>query len=242
MSHNIRRIAKEQIGASALIKLFRRLSVIPPEGTPEGDAFQHPSQLVGAVIPKEIVDTTEIKDVEDIVIELRNVYSASGMRSLRYNMGEQKHPVLNLIRQIAKANGLLLEPRFQSNGYDADGKKRVKRWFIVKSMDISTEIRGDGHGECSGEPENTRHLTPSVPLKNLRIVDAASVPILAPAPVPVSVSVLEPNTDPEPASTKLVSGSVTIEFPQQAQETTMRRRRKVFPKLERMPPESPSQN
>jgi hypothetical protein len=239
MAHNIRRIAKEQIGASSLIKLFRRLSVIPPEGTPEGDTFEHPSQLVGAVIPKEVVDTTEVKDVEDILIELRNVYSASGMRSLRYNMGEQKHPVLNLIRQIAKANGLLLEPRFQSNGYDADGRKRVKRWFVVKSMDISTEIRGDA--ECSGEPENTRqisHLTPLEPLENLRIVDAASVPTLA----PVTVSVPEPKTDPESASTKLVSGSVTIEFPQQAQETTMRRRRKVFPKLERMPPESPSQN
>lgn len=232
MAHNIRRIAKEQIGASSLIKLFRRLAVIPPEGTPEGDTFEHPSQLVGAVIPKEVVDTTEVKDVEDILIELRNVYSASGMRSLRYNMGEQKNPVLNLIRQIAKANGLLLEPRFQSNGYDADGRKRVKRWFVVKSMDISTEIRGDA--ECSGEPENTKQKPPSVPLENLRIVDAVSVPTLDPVSVP--------ETDSEPETTKLVSGSVTIEFPQQAQEKTMRRRRKVFPKLERMPQESLSQN
>jgi hypothetical protein len=213
MSHNIRKIAKEQLGASAFIEIFRRLGLIPPKGTPEGDAFQHPSQLVGVIISKELVDTASISLVEDIITELRGVYSAAGMRTLRSNMGEQRNPLLNLIRQVGRANGLHLEPKFQSNGYDADGRKRVRRWFVVKSMDISSEIRG----ECPKIQEHS--VIPEKTTENLRIMDAVSEPEpLAPAPAPVRA--------PEPES-----ASVTIEFPQQEKETEepkiVRRRRKV---------------
>jgi len=211
MSHNIRKIAKEQLGASAFIEIFRRLGLIPPKGTPQGDAFQHPSQLVGVIISKELVDTASISLVEDIITELRGVYSAAGMRTLRSNMGEQRNPLLNLIRQVGRANGLHLEPKFQSNGYDADGRKRVRRWFVVKSMDISPEIRG----ECPKIQEHS--TTPENPTENLRIVDAVSDPD---PPAPVTERAPEPE-----------SASVTIEFPQQEAKTEepkiVRRRRKV---------------
>ena len=144
------RAAQEQVGSRCLFEILHRLGIIAP-GT-----FTHPSQLIGISLPNEPFETHSFLEFEDIIHDLRAVYKTAGMRCLRADSALQKHPVLNLVRQVARANGLHLEPHIASNGYEASGRKRVKRWFEVRSLDISPgEIREGG--EC---PPPKRSTTP----------------------------------------------------------------------------------
>ena len=46
----------------------------------------------------------------------------------------QKWPMLNLIRQILKVNGYIMDPIRKSDGYDKTGKKLYKRYFLIKKQ------------------------------------------------------------------------------------------------------------
>jgi len=61
--------------------------------------------------------------------------SSSSLTSLQKNaIDQQKWPILNLLRQILKARGYNLEPKRVSEGYDNEGKKKYKRYFIIKKI------------------------------------------------------------------------------------------------------------
>ena len=42
--------------------------------------------------------------------------------------------MLNLIRQILKVNGYNMNPIRKSDGYDKTGKKKYKRYFLIKKQ------------------------------------------------------------------------------------------------------------
>jgi hypothetical protein len=68
----------------------------------------------------------------ELIPELKLVYSASGMNSLRPNAETtQRTPLVNLVRQILRANGYNLEPKSEMDGYYPNGKKRIYRWFEI---------------------------------------------------------------------------------------------------------------
>ena len=74
-------------------------------------------------------------EVAVMIPELKKLYSSSNMTSLQKNAQDnQKWPLLNITRQILKSRGYCMEPSRKSNGYDASGKKRYKRSFIVKKL------------------------------------------------------------------------------------------------------------
>jgi hypothetical protein len=74
-----------------------------------------------------------------LIPEFKLVYSASGMNSLRSNAEiNQKAPLINLMRQILRANGYNLTPKSELNGYYSNGKKRIYRWFEI-TTDSGTE-------------------------------------------------------------------------------------------------------
>ena len=170
MSHNIRRAAQDQIGAYVCMELYRRIGAIPSIDSPHGSDFRHPSQLVGINVPKELIDSHNYEEFTDLVNELRGVYSAGGMRCLRADSGVQKFPLLNLIRQVSKANGILLEPHSKSDGYEATGKKRLQKWFIVKSMDSGDFILQSNDNTLSTPSDNS--VTDTVEQNRHMLVDA----------------------------------------------------------------------
>ena len=47
---------------------------------------------------------------------------------------QQKWPLLNLVRQVLKACSYKLDPIRKSDGYTKDGKKKYKRYFIIKKL------------------------------------------------------------------------------------------------------------
>ena len=65
--------------------------------------------------------------------EVRKIFSSSLLTSLQETaIGSQKWPLLNLVRQILNGHGFIMEPFRKCDGYDKDGKKRFKRFFVIK--------------------------------------------------------------------------------------------------------------
>ena len=94
------------------------------------------SQLDNMLIPREILldNDTYIKARETIPT-LKNIFSSSSLTALQENAhNTQKWPLLNLVRQVLKSYKYSLEPKRVSDGYSKDGKKRYKRYFIIKKI------------------------------------------------------------------------------------------------------------
>lgn len=65
--------------------------------------------------------------------EVRKIFSSSLLTSLQETaLSSQKWPLLNLVRQILNGYGFTMEPLRKCDGYDKDGKKRFKRFFVIK--------------------------------------------------------------------------------------------------------------
>ena len=129
MSTKITRAARDQLGADVLLRLYGRIT-----GNSLDD-IQYPSQLSGIIITREQIDGTEYDSLADMILELRNVYSASGMRCLRSDAASRKTPVLNLVRQVARANGMSLVSNRKPSGYTSDGRKHFKYWYTFEPLD-----------------------------------------------------------------------------------------------------------
>jgi hypothetical protein len=121
---------QSQIASSVCLEMFKRIGVSLPQNP-------HPSNLIGVEINRDALLGTDIYgQMGDLLDEMRGVFSASGMRCLRSTSAStEKNPMINTLRQVCKLNGLLLTPYSRSDGYEINGKKRLKRWFVVESAD-----------------------------------------------------------------------------------------------------------
>ena len=138
------RAIQDQIAASVCIRIFEKLGVEMPENP-------HPSNLIGVEINREKITGHEIfESMTDILNEMRGIFSASGMRCLRStSASKEKNPLINALRQICKINGLQLTPKSKSDGYESSGQKKVRRWFIVESMNGEFSLNED-ENDCVG--------------------------------------------------------------------------------------------
>lgn len=96
------------------------------------------NELNGLWIPRDILIRNDDNNYEKMWKELPNIkkiYSSSSLTSLQNNATlTQKWPMLNLIRQILKVNGYIMNPIRKSDGYDKTGKKKYKRYFLIKKQ------------------------------------------------------------------------------------------------------------
>ena len=123
----------EQRGAELCIEIFKKCINTDLK-------IEYPSELIGVNIQKDQLDKLSYEDFSSIIQELRKVYSASGMRCLRSDAHTKKTPILNLLRQVAKANGLILDSNRKSDGYWPDGRKKLIYWYTIRSLDGLDEI------------------------------------------------------------------------------------------------------
>jgi hypothetical protein len=157
MSNHLTRAARDQIGADILLQLYGRITGDSLDG------IRYPSQLSGSIITREQIDGTEYDSLADMILELRNAYSASGMRCLRSNAATRKTPVLNLIRQVARANGLALVSNRKPSGYTPDGRKQFHYWYTFEPLDGDFEATLDSLSQqpesapILPEPDTTTH-------------------------------------------------------------------------------------
>lgn len=134
---NPSRIVREQVGADLCVALYKKIT------GHDNPKLVHPSQLCGCTLTREHLDAFPYESLQPLILELRSVYSASGMRCLRADAGSTKSPVLNLLRQVSKANGLHLASHRKASGYHADGRKKFTYWYTFEAFidDLLTNTR-----------------------------------------------------------------------------------------------------
>jgi len=94
------------------------------------------TQLEGQLIPRDmLLSRTTYEQVKMDIVELKKKFSSSALTSLQSCAEkEQKWPLLNLVRQILRVCNYKMEPVRRSDGYDDEGKKKYKRFFLVKKF------------------------------------------------------------------------------------------------------------
>jgi hypothetical protein len=94
------------------------------------------TQLDGQLIPRDILlSPNTYEDVKAEIAVLKKKFSSSALTSLQScAQKEQKWPLLNLVRQILRVCNYKMEPVRRSDGYDDEGKKKYKRFFLVKKF------------------------------------------------------------------------------------------------------------
>lgn len=91
------------------------------------------SELDGLVIERNILlSDTKYELIKHLIPELKKHFSSSLMTSLQKNAEkDQKWPLLNLIRQILSIYKYNMKPIRKADGYNLDGVKKYKRYFII---------------------------------------------------------------------------------------------------------------
>lgn len=84
-----------------------------------------------------LLDTAVIKQFDGMKDLLKTQYHSDMFTCLHNNSTtKQKFPGVCMLRQLMKANGLTLQPRVFSNGYNKEtGEKIVRRNFVIIPID-----------------------------------------------------------------------------------------------------------
>ena len=100
------------------------------------------TQLEGQLIPRDILlSPNTYEEVKAEIAVLKKKFSSSALTSLQSGaQKEQKWPLLNLVRQILRVCNYKMEPVRRSDGYDDEGKKKYKRFFLVKKFNAIVAI------------------------------------------------------------------------------------------------------
>ena len=90
------------------------------------------------IVPREIfLNIDKYYIVKEKIPLLKQHFSSSFLTSLQKNATiKQKWPLLNLVRQILKKNDFEMNPLRKSDGYDDEGKKIFKRYFIINKLEV----------------------------------------------------------------------------------------------------------
>ena len=96
--------------------------------------YNNIEDLEGLLICRDVLlhDQTYL-NVQDDIPMIKKYFSSSSMTCLQETAYiSQKWPLLNLVRQILKANNFVMTPIRKSAGYDKDKKKIFKRYFKIE--------------------------------------------------------------------------------------------------------------
>jgi|TARA_B100000945_G_C19883582_1_gene368345 hypothetical protein len=99
--------------------------------------FDDVNFLNGMKIPREILLSQKTyENVKPHITEMKKMgFSSSSLTALQKNAdSNQKWPLLNLVRQILKASNYNMVPHREANGRTKEGKKKYKRFFIIKKF------------------------------------------------------------------------------------------------------------
>lgn len=99
--------------------------------------FENSDQLDNMEIPRDIFLNLETYNkVKDKINTIKDCgFSSSALTSLQKNaLQKQKWPLLNLVRQILKANNYQMNPIRRCKGATPEGKKIYVRSFKIQKM------------------------------------------------------------------------------------------------------------
>ena len=92
---------------------------------------------------ESLLSDKKYESILDFKPELKAIYSSSYMTSLQKTAkNNQKWPLINILRQILKTCNYTLKPIRKSDGYTKSGKKKYKRFFIIKKIQKHESLHG----------------------------------------------------------------------------------------------------
>jgi hypothetical protein len=97
-------------------------------------SFSDINDLEGKIIVRDILLTESVQDYYQKYQEdfKKCGYKSGKLTSLHKNNINQKFPAINMLRQILKCQGFLLQPKIESIGYNKNtGQKLIKRYFTI---------------------------------------------------------------------------------------------------------------
>ncbi len=100
-------------------------------------SFNSIDNLNGVSIPRDLlINDEKYEQLKDDILGLRKYLCSSSFTSLHKNAEKkQQWPLLNLVRQLLKAQNYALSPYKKSNGYTKDGKKKFIRYFRITKIE-----------------------------------------------------------------------------------------------------------
>jgi len=102
-----------------------------------GIEFNVLQELIGIVIERDdLVSSKNIERMYELVPKLKNEYHSDMFSCLHGNsLQKQRYPGVCMVRQMLKANGLLLKPKVVSMGYDKKtSKKLLRRIYVISEL------------------------------------------------------------------------------------------------------------
>ena len=94
------------------------------------------NELEGQIIPRDMLLSQLVySEVKHHISDLKKKFSSSALTSLQNGAEkDQRWPLLNLVRQILRVCNYKMDPVRRSDGYDAEGKKKYKRYFLIRKL------------------------------------------------------------------------------------------------------------
>lgn len=92
--------------------------------------------LAGQVIPRDLLVSHEKYDeCRPKLVTLKEWMSSSRLSCLQSTAeANQRWPLLNAVRQLLRLHHFKMTPFRLSDGYTKDGKKKLKRFFLVEQL------------------------------------------------------------------------------------------------------------
>ena len=108
-----------------------------------GIVFEDYKMLDGMLIPREnLLSQEKYENIKEDLEKMKKMYSSGALTALQKSAEtKQKWPLLNLVRQILKSNNYTMDPIRKSNGYTKEGKKKYLRFFIIKKIKSTKDIK-----------------------------------------------------------------------------------------------------
>ena len=96
------------------------------------------TEIEGTLITREmLLNDDKYNSIKNHIPQLKKIFSSTFLTSLQKTAQKnQKWPLLNLTRQIFTQLGYNMVPHRKSDGKDATGKKKYKRFFIVEKTKV----------------------------------------------------------------------------------------------------------
>jgi len=100
------------------------------------ETIENLGQINGFFIERDtLLNESHYNEIKQLIPELKKNFSSTYLTSLHKNSSEhQKWPLINLLRQIFNVYKYSMKPLRKSNGYDKNGVKQYKRFFLIEKQ------------------------------------------------------------------------------------------------------------
>ena len=93
-------------------------------------------ELKGQMLERDVfLDEKKYDAFIPEIQKLKKYLSSSSMTALQETaQTKQKQPLLNIVRQILKLYFLKMTPKRKADGYEKNGKKKYKRFYLIEPV------------------------------------------------------------------------------------------------------------